>query len=63
MKIAEIIKEIHSLPIADRMYVVEKIIRSIRKEKNKTSMYLAADTLLDDYTFDTELTVFSSINF
>ena len=59
MKIAEIIKEIHSLPIADRMYVVEKIIRSIRKEKNKTSMYLAAEALQSDYLTDMELTAFS----
>jgi hypothetical protein len=59
MKIAEIIKEIRSLPIADRMYVVEKTIRSIRAEESRTSMYLAAEALQSDYLTDTELTAFS----
>jgi hypothetical protein len=59
MKLAEIIKEIRSLPITDRMYVVEKAIRSIRNEENKTSLQLAAEALRSDYLTDTELTAFS----
>lgn len=61
MKTNEIIKEIQSLPVAERMFVIEKTIRSIRTEENKNSMYLAAEALQSDYNSDTELTAFTNI--
>ncbi len=63
MKTNEIIKEIQSLPVAERMFVIEKTIRSIRTEENKNSMYLAAEALQSDYNSDTELTAFTNIDF
>jgi len=63
MKTNEIIKEIQSLPVAERMFVIEKTIRSIRTEENKNSMYLAAEALQSDYISDSELIAFTSIDF
>lgn len=63
MRINEIIKEIQRLPIAKRIYVVEKTIHSIRTQEDKTVMKNAADSLYTDYKADNELTAFANLDF
>jgi len=63
MRTEEIIKEIQRLPIQKRIYVIEKTIRSIRRQENKYQIKKAADTLYADYLNNTELTVFTDIDF
>ncbi len=59
----EIIREIKRLPIAKRIYVIEKALQSIRKQEDRSAMEKAADDLLSDYKSDLELTAFNNIDF
>jgi len=63
MKTTEIIKEIQRLPIQKRIYVIEKAIRSIRKQEDSNQMKKAADTIYADYKSDKELTAFTDLDF
>ncbi len=63
MRTNDIIKEIQRLPISKRIYVVEKIIHSIRTQEDKNVMKKAADTLYADYKTDNELTAFTNLDF
>lgn len=62
MKTKEIIKEIEKLPNQKRIYVIEKAIQLIRKQKDLNQMNKAADVLLSDYASDKELTIFTNID-
>jgi len=62
MQNAEIVNQIESLPINERMVIVEKIIRSIRIENQKNTLEKAADILYDDYKNDKELTAFTCLD-
>ncbi len=63
MRTNDIIKEIQRLPIAKRIYVVEKTIHSIRTKEDKNDMKKAAETLFADYKTDNELTSFTNLDF
>jgi hypothetical protein len=63
MKTTEIIKEIQRLPISKRIYVIEKAIRSIRKQEDKNQLQKATDELYELYKSDKELTVLTDIDF
>ena len=63
MRTDEIIKEIQQLPLQKRIYVLEEIIRSIRKQSEKNQMEIAAESLYEDYRSDKNLTVFTDIDF
>jgi hypothetical protein len=52
MKTTQIIKEIQRLPISKRIYVIEKTIRSIRKQEDNDQLKTAADKLYDIYESD-----------
>ncbi len=59
----DIIKEIQRMPISKRIYVIEKVIRSIRAHEDKNMMKKAANTLYTDYKTDDELTAFINLDF
>lgn len=63
MRTDEIIKEIQQLPLQKRIYVIEEIIRSIRKQSEKNQMEIAAESLYEDYSTDKNLTAFTDIDF
>ena len=63
MRMTELIKEIQRLPIQKRIYVIEKTIRSIRKQEDTNQMSKAVDELLLDYQSDKELTAFTNIDY
>jgi hypothetical protein len=63
MNASQIIKEIERLPLNKRMIIVERTIKSIRENKNKSKLKIGADALLTDYVNDPELTVFTDIDF
>ena len=63
MKTEEIIKEIQRLPIHQRFYVIERAIKSIRRQDDKKQLEKAADALYSDYKSDEELTAFTKIDF
>jgi len=63
MQTVDIMQEINRLPITKRFFVVEETIKSIKKEEMQHQMELAANTLLDDYTNDKNLTAFTALDF
>lgn len=63
MRTNDLIKAIQRLPISERIYVVEKTIRSIRTQENKNIMKKAVNSLISDYKTDTELTAFTDLDF
>lgn len=63
MRTDELIKEIQRLPIQKRMFVIEKTIRSLRKQEDSNSMKKAAISLYSDYATDKELTAFTNLDF
>jgi len=62
LKTSELINEIRKLPPSKRIYVIEKAIHSLREQEEKKQMSEAAETLLDDYTNDNELTAFTALS-
>ena len=63
MRTTELIKEIEKLPVQKRIFVIEKTLQSIRKNEENSQMKKAAEILYDDYTTDSELTVFSDLDY
>ncbi|MDR2546390.1 MAG: hypothetical protein LBC96_02620 [Lachnospiraceae bacterium] len=62
MEAVAIIKEIDNLPTYKRIFIVEQIIRSIRREKMEETLEIAAERLFDDYQNDSELTAFTQLD-
>lgn len=63
MKTNAIIKEITRLPINNRIFIVEKTLKSIRQGGEKKNTAKAVTSLLNDYSIDKELTEFTDIDF
>ena len=61
MTTATIIRELERLPLNDKLLIIERTLRSIRTEKEK-SLKLAVDQLYDDYRNDSELTAFTRLD-
>ncbi len=49
------------LPLTDKLLIIERTVKSIRIEKEK-SMKSAVDSLYEDYKLDKELTVFTQLD-
>jgi len=63
MRTSALIKEIESLPVPKRIYVLEKTIHSIRKHEELNQMKKAANELYADYKTDKELIIFTSLDY
>lgn len=63
MEIKVILDEINKLSIEDKMYVVERTIKSIREIEIKEKMSKAVSELIEEYRSNEELTVFTEIDF
>ncbi len=61
-KTTDILKEIEDLPIQDRILVIEKALKSLKKEGNKRELRRAARELLEDYKTDKDLTSFTDLD-
>ena len=62
MNTTQILHEIEMLPRQTKMFVVEKVLHSIRQQEQKEEMKRAAEMLYDDYLTDKELTAFTSLD-
>ena len=60
MQAIDLIQEIQRLPLAQRFYIMEETLKSIRKEEVGYQMEKAAEELYNDYATDEELTAFTS---
>lgn len=63
METKVILDEINKLPIEDKMYVVERTIKSIREIETKEKMTKAVSELMEEYKSNKELTAFTEIDF
>ncbi len=61
MTTENIIRELDKLPLTEKLLVIERTLKSIRIEKQK-SLKTAVDSLYDEYKNDTELTVFTQLD-
>lgn len=59
METKVILDEINKLPVEDKMYVVERTIKSIREIEIKEKMTRAVSELMEEYTSNKELTIFT----
>lgn len=63
METKVILEKINKLPIEDKMYVVERTIKSIREKEIKEKMTKAVSELMEEYKSNNELTTFTEIDF
>ncbi len=63
MRTDDIIKEIKQLSVEQRMLIIEKAIRSIRKQTDQKQMQFAAEELYSEYKNNKELTEFTKLDF
>jgi hypothetical protein len=62
METKEIIREIKKLPLADRISVIEKTLKTVKADSVQHPLKRASEILYNDYKNDKELTAFSSID-
>ncbi len=62
MQANQILEEIARLPMAKRLYVVEKTMSLIRRASEKDEMKAAAELLYSEYIGDEELTIFTGLD-
>ncbi|WP_026451166.1 hypothetical protein [Aequorivita capsosiphonis] len=63
METKELFKEIKRLSVEQRMRLIEKTLKSIRKSNFEKSMSIAAEKLGSDYKTDQELIVFTELDY
>ena len=61
MTTTNIIQELERLPLTEKLFVIERTLKSIRTEKEK-SMKIAVDRLYEDYATNKELTIFTKLD-
>ncbi len=61
-QVSDILKEIENLPLQERILVIEKALKSLKKEDNKRELRRAARELLGEYKSDKELTSFTDLD-
>ena len=59
----EIIREIKKLPLADRISVIEKTLKTVKADSVTHPLEWASEVLYNDYKNDKELTAFTAIDF
>jgi len=62
MNTTKILFEIDKLPRQTKMFVVEKVLHSIRQQEQKETMKKAAEILYEDYLSDKDLTAFTNLD-
>ena len=61
MTTTNILRELDKLPLTDKLFVIERTLKSIRIETEK-SLTTAVDNLYDDYKNDKDLTAFTNLD-
>ena len=62
MNTQELIEELQRLPVQKRIYVIEKVMRFIRRQEEHKQLEIAAENLYEDYKNDSELTAFTNLD-
>ncbi|MCL1933183.1 MAG: hypothetical protein FWF53_05185 [Candidatus Azobacteroides sp.] len=62
MEATKIMRNINQLPVSQRKWIAEHIIRSIQQEEQQLSLEKAAMHMYDDYLTDKDLTAFTQLD-
>ena len=62
MSTTDILKEIHQLPLNERLFVIEKALKEILRQNYIQQMTIAAEELENEYKTNSELTAFSNLD-
>lgn len=62
MQTLELIREIRRLPLSQQFFVMEEMLKSIKKGETQRQLALAAEELYQDYMNDQELTAFTTLD-
>lgn len=63
METKTILEQINKLPVEDKMFIVERTIKSIREKEINEKLTRAVSELMEEYKTNKELTVFTDIDF
>lgn len=63
MNTKEIVREIEILTLDKKVWLVQEVLKSIRRQEINSSMKNAAESLYEDYKNDSELTAFTNLDF
>ncbi len=59
----KIVEEINRLPLSEKIYIIEIVLKNIRQETEQTpSLAEGAKALLQDYENDRDLTAFTALD-
>jgi hypothetical protein len=61
MTTASLIHEIEQLPLRDKLFVIERVLKSIRTEE-ENGLEQAVESLYNDYKTDKELIAFTQLD-
>jgi len=63
METKELIEEIERLPIRERIWLIERALKTIRVNETKEKIETAVKELKSEYKTDKELTAFTDLDF
>ncbi len=63
MNTKELVQEIEILTLDKKVWLVQEVLKSIRRQEIGNSMRNAAESLYEDYKNDRELTIFTNLDF
>ncbi|MBL7128301.1 MAG: hypothetical protein ISS16_04870 [Ignavibacteria bacterium] len=63
MEAKELIEEIERLPVQERIWLIERTLKTIRTNEIKDKIEAAVKELYSDYKTDKELTAFTDLDF
>lgn len=63
MSATEILEKMNQLSPAERLFVIEKTLKSLISSNLSEQMTLAAESMESEYRINTELTFFSNLDF
>ena len=62
MSTSDILKEIHQLPLNERLFIIERALKELLLYNYQQQMTIAAETLENEYKTNADLTAFSNLD-
>ena len=62
MSTSDILKEIHQLPLNERLFIIERALIDLLQYNYRQQMTIAAEALENEYKINSDLTAFSNLH-
>ena len=62
MSTSDILKEIHQLPLNERLFIIERALKELLLYNYQQQMTIAAETLENEYKTNADLTALSNLD-